>query len=84
MSIMEIVTVVTTIVTIASIVAAVTPTPKDDAWISKLYSIIDLLAINIGRAKDVGIAKVIKVKATPKATGGSTKTTKASSTTSKK
>ena len=41
----------TTIVTIASIVAAVTPTPKDDGWLAKLYKFIDLLAINIGKAK---------------------------------
>lgn len=66
MSLMEIVTIVTTIVTVASIVAAVTPTPKDDEWISKLYSFVDLLAINIGKAKDKGIAEVVKVKATPK------------------
>ena len=43
---------ITTIVTVASIVAASTPTPKDDAWIGKLYKFIDLLALNIGKAKD--------------------------------
>ena len=43
---------VTTIVTVASIVAATTPTPKDDAWIGKLYKFIDLLALNIGKAKE--------------------------------
>ena len=43
---------VTTIVTIASLIAASTPTPKDDEWIAKLYRFIDLLAINIGKAKD--------------------------------
>jgi len=42
----------TTIVTVASIVAASTPTPKDDQWIGKLYKFIDLLAINIGKAKE--------------------------------
>tara|TARA_X000001382_G_scaffold114980_2_gene93522 strand:+ start:285 stop:440 length:156 start_codon:yes stop_codon:yes gene_type:complete len=49
---LEIITIVTTIVTIASIVAATTPTPKDDEWIGKFYKFIDLLAINIGKAKD--------------------------------
>jgi len=49
---MEIITIVTTIVTIASIVAASTPTPKDDEWIGKFYKFIDLLAINIGKAKE--------------------------------
>ena len=38
---------VTLIVTIASIIAAVTPTPKDDEWIGKLYKLVDALALNI-------------------------------------
>ena len=50
--IMSIVTWVTAIVTISSIIAASTPTPKDDVWIGKLYKLIDLLAINIGKAKE--------------------------------
>ena len=45
---------VTTIVTVASIIAATTPTPKGDAWIGKLYKFIDLLALNILKAKDKG------------------------------
>tara|TARA_R100000306_G_scaffold60775_2_gene61531 strand:- start:1847 stop:2020 length:174 start_codon:yes stop_codon:yes gene_type:complete len=52
MAIMEIVGYVTMIVTVASLVAASTPTPKDDVWIGKLYKFIDLLALNIGKAKD--------------------------------
>jgi|TARA_R110000803_G_scaffold191462_1_gene254127 hypothetical protein len=48
----EIVMWITTIVTVASIVAASTPTPKDDAWIGKLYKFVDLLALNIGKAKE--------------------------------
>ena len=36
----------------ASVVAAATPTPKDDMWVAKYYKLIDLLAINIGNAKD--------------------------------
>ncbi len=50
--IMSIVTWVTAIVTISSIIAASTPTPKDDVWIGKIYKLIDLLAINIGKAKE--------------------------------
>jgi len=49
---MNIVTWVTAIVTISSIIAASTPTPKDDEWIGKLYKFIDLLAVNIGKAKE--------------------------------
>ena len=50
--IMEIVSTVTLIVTVASLIAASTPTPKDDAMIGKLYKFVDLLALNIGKAKD--------------------------------
>lgn len=39
------------VVTVCSIIAAVTPTPQDDAWIAKLYKFIDVMAINIGKAK---------------------------------
>lgn len=51
MSVTEIVSVITTIIAVASIVAASTPTPKDDEWIGKLSKIVDLLALNIGKAK---------------------------------
>ena len=50
-TIMTTISVVTMIVTAASLIAASTPTPKDDAWIGKLYKLIDLLALNIGKAK---------------------------------
>ena len=43
---------VTTIVTVSSIIAASTPTPKDDVWIGKLYKFVDMLALNIGKAKE--------------------------------
>ena len=55
--IMSIVTWITVIVTISSIVAASTPTPKDDVWIGKLYKVIDMLAMNIGKAKEVAPKK---------------------------
>ena len=41
-------------VTAASAVAALTPTPKDDGWVKKAYKIVDLLALNVGKAKDKG------------------------------
>jgi hypothetical protein len=49
---MELVGTVTLIVTIASLIAASTPTPKDDEWMGKLYKFVDMLALNIGKAKD--------------------------------
>jgi len=50
--IITLVLVVTGIVCLASFIAAVTPTPKDDVWIGKLYKFIDILALNIGKAKE--------------------------------
>jgi len=55
--IVSIVTWVTAIVTISSIIAASTKTPKDDIWIGKIYKLIDMLAINIGKAKEVAPKK---------------------------
>ena len=43
--------IITGVVCAASIICALTPTPKDDEWIGKLYKLIDLLAVNIGKAK---------------------------------
>jgi len=50
-------TYITMIVTVASLVAASTPTPKDDAWIGKLYKFVDVLALNIGKAKETAPVK---------------------------
>ena len=44
--------IITLIITVSSLIAASTPTPKDDAWIGKLYKLIELCALNIGKAKD--------------------------------
>ena len=44
--------IISVVVTVASAIAAVTPTPKDDKWIGKLYKIVDVCALNIGKAKD--------------------------------
>jgi|TARA_R110000796_G_C14509600_1_gene429761 hypothetical protein len=43
--------IITGVVCLASIVCALTPTPKDDAMISKFYKMLELLALNIGKAK---------------------------------
>ena len=51
---MDLVGTVTLIVTIASLIAASTPTPKDDVWMGKFYKFVDMLALNIGKAKDKG------------------------------
>tara|TARA_R100000278_G_scaffold22596_1_gene21154 strand:+ start:13218 stop:13415 length:198 start_codon:yes stop_codon:yes gene_type:complete len=52
---------VTSSIAAASAIAAITPTPKDDQfvdgakrWVSKAYRILDLLALNVGKAKQTG------------------------------
>jgi hypothetical protein len=40
------------VVTVASIIVAVTPTPKDDALVGKAYKCLEVLALNIWKAKD--------------------------------
>ena len=47
----ELVGIITGVVCAASIIRSITPTPKDDVWIGKLYKFVDLLALNIGKAK---------------------------------
>ena len=44
--------IITSIVCIASMICACTKTPRDDEMIGKFYRCIELLALNIGRAKD--------------------------------
>ena len=36
----------------ASLVAALTPTPVDDGWVKKIYTVMDWVALNVGKAKD--------------------------------
>ena len=48
----QILTILAGIVTVASAIAALTPTPKDDGWVKKAYKVVDLLALNVGKAKD--------------------------------
>ena len=51
--IIEAIGVISAIVCGASFVASVTATPKDDELIGKLYKIVEVLALNIGKAKMV-------------------------------
>lgn len=48
----SIVAALTAVVAAASAIAALTPTPKDDALSAKAYKVVDWLALNIGKAKD--------------------------------
>ena len=40
------------VIALSSAIAALTPTPRDDEFWGKLYAIVEVLALNIGRAKD--------------------------------
>ena len=48
----SIVQALTAVVTACSLIAALTPTPKDDGLVKWAYKILDLLALNVGKAKD--------------------------------
>jgi len=50
-TIADIANIATAVISVASVIAALTPTPKDDVWMAKVYRFINILAINIGRAK---------------------------------
>jgi len=46
--------ILTATVALASAIAALTPTPKAGTILAKVYGIIDILALNIGKAKNTG------------------------------
>ena len=58
--ILNIISVVTGIVCAASIICSLTATPKDDALIGRLYKIVEIAALNIGKAKDGATINPIK------------------------
>jgi len=47
----EMVGIVAGVVCAASFVASITPTPKDDELLGKFYRVIEIMALNIGKAK---------------------------------
>jgi len=48
----EILGILTAIVTAASAITAVTKTPPEGSWKSKVYKLVEFLAIVVGKAKD--------------------------------
>ena len=48
----NIMAIIMTVVTTASVIAMVTPTPQKTGWMKKVYSFIDMCALNIWKAKD--------------------------------
>jgi hypothetical protein len=47
----------TALIALASAIAAATKTPQDGTNLSKVYKLVDFLAINFGKAKDKGEIK---------------------------
>jgi len=41
----------TAVVAAASAICALTPTPKDDSIVAKVYTVVEWLALNVGKAK---------------------------------
>tara|TARA_S200000501_G_scaffold358225_1_gene382762 strand:- start:205 stop:366 length:162 start_codon:yes stop_codon:yes gene_type:complete len=50
--IIDLFNIVTAAVAIASVVTATTATPKDNEWAVKAYKVLDMVALNVGKAKD--------------------------------
>ena len=50
--VLKLIQIIPWVVTGASLIASITPTPRDDVWIGKVYKLLDWCAINIGKAKD--------------------------------
>lgn len=57
--------VVTAVIALASAIAALTPTPTEGSTLAKLYKIIDVLALNVGKAKDKGAVVAQPVEILP-------------------
>lgn len=47
----SLISIATAVVAAASAICALTPTPKDDGIVRKLYLVIEWAALNIGKAK---------------------------------
>jgi len=40
------------IISAAALIAAMTKTPSDDKWIARIRKVVDVLALNVGNAKN--------------------------------
>ncbi len=47
----DILVAISAVISAASAVCALTPTPKDDSALQKIRSFMDMLALNVGKAK---------------------------------
>ncbi|HLF22650.1 MAG TPA: hypothetical protein VI565_01910 [Burkholderiales bacterium] len=54
-----------TVVTAASAITALTPTPRDDQWIGKIYRVVEFLAFNFGRSKQLALKNKGRARTRP-------------------
>jgi len=47
----SLISIATSVVAVASAICALTPSPKDDGIVRKLYHILEWAALNVGKAK---------------------------------
>ena len=52
MEILEYLNLATTLIAFFFSFCALTPTPKDDAFVAKVYKVLEMFALNIGKAKE--------------------------------
>ncbi|MBO5997955.1 MAG: hypothetical protein J6P93_05460 [Alphaproteobacteria bacterium] len=52
----EILIAITSVVTAASAICALTPTPKDDNFVAKIRSVLNVLALNVGKVKPATVS----------------------------
>lgn len=50
-TLINIINIITAVIATASAIAAITPTKKDDIFLSKIKPFIDIIALNFGNAK---------------------------------
>jgi hypothetical protein len=43
--------IITSVIAVASAIAAITPNEKDNVWVAKIKAVVDVLALNIFKAK---------------------------------
>lgn len=47
----SLISIATAVVAVASAICALTPTPKDDGIVRKIYTVLEWVALNVGNAK---------------------------------
>jgi len=46
---------VTSAISVASLVTAATPTPAPDTWLGRVYRVVEVIGLVVGKAKESGL-----------------------------